>query len=88
MQNWGKIGNFLLHFLAQSNKTTPRKLFVVYKLSAMILPHPPYSPDLAPSDLFPNLKKSIKDMKTLKMRFMLWKSGFKRKMTRFTLKDF
>ena len=27
-----------------------------------ILPHPPYTPDLAPSDffLFPNLKKSIK----------------------------
>jgi hypothetical protein len=31
-------------------------------LNIEILPHPPYSPDLAPSDffLFPNLKKQLK----------------------------
>uniref|UniRef100_A0A8D0B0W2 Uncharacterized protein n=1 Tax=Salvator merianae TaxID=96440 RepID=A0A8D0B0W2_SALMN len=56
---------FFLSFFLQDNAlshNTGDTIDVLTKLWFQCMDHPPYSPDLAPSDyfLFPNLKKSLK----------------------------
>ena len=59
----GKLrsGVLLLHDNAPAHRAR-QAVETAERCGFEILPHPPYSPDLAPSDfcLFPNLKKSIK----------------------------
>lgn len=57
-------GVLLLHDNAPVHKSRVA-MAALQKLGFEILPHPPYSPDLAPSDyyLFPNLKKELRGKK-------------------------
>lgn len=64
----GKLakGVLLLHEKAPVHKSRVA-LAVLHKVGFDILNHPPYSPDLAPSDnyLFPKLKKELRDKKKI-----------------------
>lgn len=52
-----------------SSSFSPQSLWVLAKHFVTVLPHPPYSPDLAPCDyfLFPKLKKPL----TFEIRFQM-----------------
>jgi histone-lysine N-methyltransferase SETMAR len=53
---------WLLHHNNARPHTADLVQSMIEKIGAEVLPHPPYSPDLAPCDffLFPRLKKIIK----------------------------
>ena len=60
----GLSGTFLHHDNASSNTSKMTRQFVE-ESGLQLLPHPPYSPDLAPCDfwLFPRIKKHLKGKK-------------------------
>ena len=49
----------LLHDNARPH-TAPATIDALETLKSEVLSHPPYSPDLAPSDFFPHLKRDLK----------------------------
>ena len=60
-EKWGTNSWFLLHNNAPAHRSVLVKDFLA-KNSVITLEHPPYSPELAPTDfyLFPRLKSALK----------------------------
>ena len=59
MKRRGKLTRGIL--LLQDNASAHKLPWLLWLNAALVLPHPPYSPDLAPSDfhLFPKLKTNL-----------------------------
>ena len=77
-RNWPEVwhaDNCLLHDNAPAHQALIMREFLIHN-SIITLPHPPYSPDLAPCDffLFPKMKLQLKDRHSYRVEEIQWES--------------
>ena len=81
-RNYNKMASFVkekMHFL-QDNAPAHKSIKIMGKVNELpfkLLPHPPYSPDLALSDfyLFPNLKRWLQGQRFLSNEEVKWETN-------------